>query len=237
MLFDVVQEVQAQVETFVSSRLKQVEGEADELKRDSKALSEDVDERLGKLQQQYALDSVLESVLSGYASTLKEWTGKTSATVVYDSKVDLFTHDGLFDAVKGRPNVAVIGFTTDGDVFGGFYSVAVTEQEESFDDPNMFAFSFESHGRCMTPQRFVVKDRLKEEAKVSFWKRDENGFVELGVNGEGGFCLGNEKSASFCCDMSCAFEGLENTTLTGQNCTSDKGPFHHCTRLVAVRLE
>ena len=58
----------------------------------------------------------------------KEWTGKTNATIIYDSAVDEFTSDGLFETVKGKRNIALIGFTTDGDVFGGFYSIAVTKQ-------------------------------------------------------------------------------------------------------------
>ena len=55
----------------------------------------------------------------------------------------------------GRPNIAIIGFTTDGDVFGVLYSVSVDRHEGEFDGPNIFAFSFESHGPCMTPQRLI----------------------------------------------------------------------------------
>ena len=32
-----------------------------------------------------------------------------------DSKVDSFAADDLFDKIKDKPNVAVIGFTSDGD--------------------------------------------------------------------------------------------------------------------------
>ena len=164
-------------------------------------------------------------------NALKEWTGKASAAVVYDSTVDEFTHDGIFNKVKGKRNVAVIGFTTDGDVFGGFYSVAVTKQDERFMDPDMFAFSFESHGRCMTPQKFAVYG-VKQNANVSFWKNDREGFVWFGMyyGGDCGFDLGDERSDSCCWDMLDAFEGLENTTLTGN-------VDHHCARLVAVQLE
>ena len=169
-------------------------------------------------------------------SALKSWTGKASATIIYDSKKDPFTDQGLFDKVKGKANIAVIGFTTDGDVFGGFYSVAVTEQRVEFFDPNMFVFSFESHGRCHTPQRFVVKQGLKAKANVYFFKNNINGFVGFYVNMAGEFRLGNERSNSYCRDLSDAFEGLENTTLTGKNLTCDEGPYHHCTRLVAVQL-
>ena len=60
-------------------------------------------------------------------NALKEWTRKAKETIIFDSTVDEFTFDGLFNKVKGKPNIAIIGFTTDGDVLGGFYSVAVTE--------------------------------------------------------------------------------------------------------------
>ena len=170
-------------------------------------------------------------------NALKAWTGKASATVVFDSTVDEFTADGLFNTIQGKPNIAIVATTTDGDVFGAFYSVAVTEQWKWFDDPNIFAFSFESRGRCLTPQRFLVKQDGKSDANVRFCKDDRNGFVEFWVDGGvGSFCLGNERSFSYCCDLSGAFEGLEDTTLTGMEGTW-RGPYHHCTRLIAVQLE
>ena len=96
------------------------------------------------------------------ANILMQWTGKTSAKIIYDSTVDEFTDDGLFNKIQGKPNIALVGFTTDGDVFGGFYSRAVTKHDKGFYDPNIFAFSFESHGRCMTPQRFLVRNGMKD---------------------------------------------------------------------------
>ena len=48
MLCDVVQEVQAQDETLVPSKRKTGRGEAEELKRCSKALSDGVRERVGR---------------------------------------------------------------------------------------------------------------------------------------------------------------------------------------------
>ena len=173
---------------------------------------------------------------------LKRWTGKARATIVYDSTVDPFTGDGLFEKVKGKPNIAVVGFTTDGDVFGGYYSVAVTEQRKWFKDPDMFVFSFESRGRCATPQKFRVKEGwFKDWGIVMFWKNYHYGFVWFGVLVAAlqcGFWLGNEESDTNCFDMSYAFEGLKDTTLTGKDGSWDKGPArHHCTRLVAVQLE
>ena len=229
---DIVEDVRALVETLVSSRLKQVESDIDELKRGLKALSDDVNERLG-IQEQNVFDSDLESSVTGYARVLKEWTGKTTASVLYDSTVDEFTDDGIFNNVKGKQNVAIIGFTTDGDVFGGFYSVAVMQQEQFFYDPDMFIFSFVSQGRCETPQKFSVKERTKQNACVKFYKNDSvMPFVGFD-GGAGWFYLGNEKSHTLCYDMSDGFEGVEDTTLTGK----PNGGKFTCCRLVAIELE
>ena len=228
MLFDVVHEVQAQAEPLVLSRLKQVEGDVEELKRGLKALTDEVKENLGKLQH-FAFDSILDA--AGYANTLKQWTGKATASVVYDSNVCPFTYECLFQMVKGKPNIAIIATTTDGDVFGGFYNRAVTEQDKRFRDPNMFIFSFESHGRCKTPKRFVLKKSEKGDATMDFYKFKSG---EWKVNFDclcGGFYLGNEKSRTFCYDLSKVFVGIDDTTLTGK----DKENFT-CCRLVAIQL-
>ena len=190
MQFDVLHEVQAQVEAFVSSRVRQVGGDVDELDRCLKTLNDDVNERQGKLEQR-RLDLILESARC--ASTLKQWTGKTTANVIFDSMVDEFTNECFFNKVKGRPNIAQIATTTDGDVFGGFYSVAVTEQWEDFQDPSMFIFSFESHGRCRTPQRFVVKEKWKSRACMRFFKDNCNGWFVRFDSGGGWFYLGYER--------------------------------------------
>ena len=66
--------------------------------------------------------------------------GEKSTTIIYDSTVDEFTHDRLFNKIRRKQNIAIIGFTTEGYVFGGFFSVAVTRQDSFFDDPNIFVF-------------------------------------------------------------------------------------------------
>ena len=229
MLFDVVQEVRAQAETVASSRIKKVERDVDCLKRGLNGLSDDADKRLGKLEQN-ALVPVPDA--AGCVKTLKQWVWKASATIVYDSTVDEFTHDGLFNKVKGKQNIAIVATTTDGDVFGGFYSVAVTKQNWGFKDLNMFAFSFESRGRCMTPQRFALQEGYKDGSRVTFFKNACYRWFVMFETNTGSFPLGNEKSITYCVNVSWAFEGIENTTLTGK----DRGSFY-CCRLIAIHLE
>ena len=60
----------------------------------------------------------LETMTRG-VNTFKQWTWLSEATIVFDSTVDEFTDDGLFDKVKGKPNIAFVGFTTDGDCLAG----------------------------------------------------------------------------------------------------------------------
>ena len=162
---------------------------------------------------------------------LKEWTNRTASTIVYDSNVDPFKNETMFAKVVDRPNIAVIAFTSEGDVFGGFYSVAVTEQCALFLDPTIFVFSFESRGRCETPQRFMAKGGSAEKPFVKFYKDPSDGWFV-------GFCgrlgLGNEQSTTYCIDVSMSFEGVRDTTLSGKN--RRQGPFV-CTRLVAVQLK
>ena len=140
---------------------------------------------------------------------LMEWTGKESATIIFDSTTDEFTRRGFFDKIRGKPNIALVATTSEGDVFGGFYSVAVTRQDKYFYDPNNFAFSFESHGRCLTPQRFAVKEEYKDKAFVEFFRYNSiGGFAVFCVYGICGFYLGNEKSKSFFRNMSSGLEGI-----------------------------
>ena len=114
--------------------------------------------------------------------SLKEWTGKASATVLGGNNKDTFTRDGLFEKNKSKSNVALVVFTTDGDVFGGFYSVAVTEQWENSSDRDIFVFSFESHGRLETQQRFVVKEDMKSNTVRFLHERQLGMFGSRGLS-------------------------------------------------------
>ena len=140
------------------AKVEGVEGNSHSLSYDG------VDRNVERYQPQTPTSDERKPTVVG-VNALKEWTGKERASIIFDSVVDEFTHHGLFNKVKGKANIVLIATTTEGDVFGGFYSVAVTEQDEDFYDPDMFVFSFESHGRCETPQMFVVKEGLKKEGE------------------------------------------------------------------------
>ena len=102
--------------------------------------------------------------------------------VLFDSTVDEFLEADFFNKVSNKPNIALVGLTTDAFVFGGFYSVAVREQNQEVGDRYMFVFSLESHGRCTTPQRCVVNKWLRDEARVGIDQSNlDHRFVWFGV--------------------------------------------------------
>ena len=159
---------------------------------------------------------------------LKEWTGKKAATIVYDSRIDPFTKEGLFEKVKDKQNIAIVGFTTDGDVFGGFHAEAVTEKGKGFIDNNFFLFSLESHGRCVTPQRFVAKACVY----VLYCKEYDQGvFVSFDPFLRFGLTFGDEKTGVKGRWRPGRFQGIQDTTLTGKTSNDSK-----TRRLVAIHL-
>ena len=97
-------------------------------------------------------------------NALKTRTELNNAAVVYDSSVDPFTGQELFDTVSGKAHVGVVGFTEDGDVSGGCSTVPVKGREKRFNDTNVFIVTFESRGRCVSMKRFAVQGGKKHEA-------------------------------------------------------------------------
>ena len=168
-----------------------------------------------------------------WAHALRSWTGKTNISIVYDSTVNPFTAPELFQKIKDKPDIAIIALTSDGDVFGGYHSVAVSSQNWPNHDEKLFVFSFVSHGRCSTPQKFEVKAYKKSFGSVRYRDHDFDGhFVEFTAGAAGGLSLGNEKSKTFCDDLDDCFENIQKDTLTGKR---NRETFT-CTRLVALQL-
>ena len=181
--------------------------------------------------------SVQDKIMQRGLNALVQWTKNANARVVYDSNTDFFTDKELFEHVKDRGDIALIAFTTDGDVFGGYYSVAVTQQDKDFYDDSVFMFSFESHGRCETPQLFALKQEMSHLARVKYFNADGNGwFVRFGVYGFGHLGLGDINSRTWNKNFACCFQGMQDTTLTGKTAKGWSMNCHYCTRLVAVQF-
>lgn len=185
MLFDVIYktiaDVQSQNTTNTTSvmalnqRVGEVEkatanGDKQKQVKDTKEETETGDSFL-------RLEQLRDLELGEELAALQEWTGKEFGKVVFDSSVDGFSIETLFDKARGKPNIMLIASTLAGDLFGVFYSVAATEHKQWSFDQKIFVFSLKSHGRCATPQRFVVKEKGRGDVSVQFWTSDNRGFV------------------------------------------------------------
>ena len=113
--------------------------------------------------------------LSEGLEALAAWTGKTKVMFVSDTDTDGW--DKLkFINVHKKPSNAVIGITDKGDVFGGYVSVGINGSG-TFPDKGQFVFSFFANGRCVVPQRWVMKkDRENAGEDVYIWPTGFNGF-------------------------------------------------------------
>ena len=203
-----------------------------------------LEETVQRLSQKESSPAQLpEATLTGHdadvvargVDALKEWTGKDSVSCVYDSNVDAFTHDGLFEKIVNKPNIALVGFTADGDVFGAFHGPAATRFGRNVYDPSMFLFSFESHGRCPTPQRFFPQRCFQNVACVKYVRNCGCGFVEF-LSGPSRVWLGNGDMRTASTNAGFGFDGLSHTTLTGANHVDDD-EFFLCVRVMAFQLE
>ena len=96
---------------------------------------------------------------------LAAWTGKTKVMFVSDTDTDGWDKLKFINVLK-KPSNAVIGITDKGDVFGGYVSVGINGSG-TFPDKGQFVFSFFANGRCMVPQRWVMK-KDRENAGRTF---------------------------------------------------------------------
>ena len=177
--------------------------------------------------------------------TLGGWLDRPYTRVLYDSDAEEFTNDGLFAAVVGKPDVAVVAVTTAGDVFGGAVRLPALRQDRRVFDAGVFLFSFEAHGRCATPRQIHARPGEADWLYACFRRANNDGwFVEFYVSGYGGLALGNEASETYCYRLSSGFADISDTALSGGTMTEDvysEGPevYRHsmffCARLIVVQ--
>ena len=164
---------------------------------------------------------------------LKEWAGKETAELVYDSATCDFSHDA-FNACFRSPSNAVVGITEDGDVFGGFVSVVVRQVNNFTTDPVHFILSLASHRRCAVPQRWAINPE-KQATAVRLFDTTSASFVRFGGGSNEGRLVLRGKERSFCCNLSESYVGLEDLWLSGKNGNNNSG-LVHLRRLFVIRL-
>ena len=165
--------------------------------------------------------------------TLRTWTNKTSVRIIFDSDFDEFSVWSFQRHFLKRKNLVTVGATNENDVFGAFLSVEAPRSERRIDDPNLFLFSFESHARCQTPQRFPLKEEWKTKSGYWLMDHERDGFFHVGAGRNGFIWFGNDRSESWCRDLSVVFEGLDDLALCAIN---DYHSSFHFERFLIVQL-
>ena len=94
-------------------------------------------------------------------------------------------------------------------MFGGFSSCAVTKQTENVFDPMTFTFSFESHGRCMTPRKIKLMSLYQKHVYISFTTGYRGCYVEFGkqYGFKSAFTLWVDRHDSRCESLWALFQG------------------------------
>ena len=173
---------------------------------------------------------------------LKQWTGTSTATTLYDSDVECFSNRAVMDALQGRPNIALVAISTDGDVFGGFHSRPVRRRSPHANDPDIFLFSFRAYGSRDAPQRFVASREKRDRALVRYNPcQGPSWFVAFVLNADRAhpwICDGMltlcPTLSDFCrWSLSTAVESMRMRALAG---SSGKCHDHLCVRLVVLQL-
>ena len=84
-------------------------------------------------------------------------------------------------------------------------------------NPNTFNFSFESHRRCKTPQRFDVNEDGNGECNVTLFKNNSFGLFVVFSGGYGLSSTGDEKKETWSSWLSADFKNVSDTTVPGKN--------------------
>ena len=166
-------------------------------------------------------------------SKLKDWTESSSLHVVYDSDIDEFSNVEFLNHCLSRPNIAVVGMTSKDDVFGVFFGAPVDTPGKAPFDPSHFIFSFQSNGRCVTPQRWFVKARAQASFFSVWFSSSECGFLRVGDFAAKLF-FGNSRSKCFAYKTGNVYDGLDNAALTGTD-DWDADAVWHFTRLLVLQ--
>ena len=164
--------------------------------------------------------------------TLKQWTAATKARVAYDSAGEEFSAARFFARAMHRPNIAIIAFTTNDDVFGGYTSAPVTATGVDVVSPDHFIFSLFSHGRCPAPTRWFLKPAFAQIFGVSF-KEDPCGFVVFGFTN---LWIGGPDDHSVCSStIDDCYDNIRPDAITG---TFGNNPAaeYHCRRVLVLRF-
>ena len=186
-----------------------------------------------KRQSSARTDSV---VIREGCQALMRWTAREKAQIIYDSDNDPFTATAFKEKCFGKSNIAVITFTTTGDVFGAYIHIKIDQLKTLYADRRHFVFSLECHGRFETPRRWMLRPEKRQGTCVCWYTPgSDQGFIYFGDNRSYCLHIGNPSQKTFFNDITNGFEGIRDEDLIGPF-DKDEGAFFKTRRLVVAQL-
>ena len=95
--------------------------------------------------------------LAPFVHPLKCWTQAASFQIVFDTQINGWERQGLFNAVQGRGGLTFVVETDKGDVFGCHLTATVQSLGRWTEDPAFFVFTLQSRME-REPRRWAIGD-------------------------------------------------------------------------------
>ena len=158
-------------------------------------------------------------------NALLQWTHKTGFSVLFNSQTEpFFAHNILYRTML-MSDIVYIVITAGGDVFGVYYEKPLGGLDIQVNDPSIFMFSFESHGRCAKVKRFALKSYRADDAFVMLHRNSRRIFT-VGC-GHAELSLYDTRTTSYTNNLSWMFWDMDNRTLTGHDGMNDPFGVEH----------
>ena len=235
------EEVHAQVREQ-QMKVDRLEQQVSECMEENRAMKEALRQQLGQAQTEtlHAVRTLETSAkVRGMGDDLRLFGLLTGVQENAVAAEPLFVGEGmwerrrLFDAIRDKPNIAVVATTADGRTFGVSYTRPVTRINTRSLDPTISAFVFRPD-EDVPFETFGVKDEHRATIAVTFSDGSRSGHVRVADDGVGELWIGSEVSDSYSEQLSAVFAGMSDDSLTGSS--GRDRPFH-CRRVVALQFK
>ena len=100
----------------------------------------------------------------------KEWKSSSDGQIIFDSRAQNWSKSTseFTTTLKGKKKIFIVINDMDGNIFGGFISKEITNENEWITDDNAFLFTIESNQRIAHPTKYPIKAEKAEHAFIMF---------------------------------------------------------------------
>ena len=102
--------------------------------------------------------------------TIHEWNTLPEHEIIFDSRLNNWAkyYSEFYTTVKDKKNIFIMIHDMDANVFGGFISQQITQQNQWISDENSYVFIIESNNRFEHPIKYPIKSDKSQHAFIIF---------------------------------------------------------------------